>query len=126
MKRFLTLTAMGIVATVAYAASMEGAQGRGVAVNGDGVRGHFEFHVRKYTSDARQVRVVGGGKFGILSDVAARRVSITYEANRFIRGNANNAEFSGPAVRVLFREGQRIPVRGFVVVKIQDNRRDIA
>ncbi|MFN8219458.1 MAG: hypothetical protein U0S12_04925 [Fimbriimonadales bacterium] len=121
-KKLLTFGALAVAAVAAYAVIVDGAIGRGVAVNADGVRGRFDFHVRKVV-DGDRTRVLGGGTFGISNREDARRLAITFMADRFAV-NGTVAEFGGPGLRVVWANGVRREVRGRVSVRVNDRFRD--
>ena len=121
-KKLFTFGALTLAAVAAFALTVDGAVGRGVATNADGVNGSFDFHVRKITHEG-QTRVLGGGKFGISNRDEHRRLAIVFHAARFA-STEHTAEFGGPGIRIVWANGVRREVRGLVVVRVADNHRE--
>ncbi|BBO23469.1 MAG: hypothetical protein HND43_06590 [Armatimonadetes bacterium] len=118
-KRLLIAVGVAVSALALAVVVVQGARGRGVAVNQQGVPATFAMDVVKRTSGDR-VDVRGPFTF------AVPRVSVTHpelsihmrNAARFEK-DGNRAHFSGRAVARL--GGREIP--GVVVVRVADNRR---
>lgn len=123
-KKLLFTSGVVAVAALALAVVIDGSSGRGMVANADGVRAGFDFNARKLT-DGSNVRVVGGGTFLLRNDNAARRVAITFQADR-LAATGINCEFAGPAVRHKIVDGRRVDVRGRVIVNARDSRRGTA
>ncbi|HMS56236.1 MAG TPA: hypothetical protein PKA27_12625 [Fimbriimonadaceae bacterium] len=122
--KLFALAAVGALFVVAYAATIDGAIGRGVVVssaNAD-ARAKIDFHVRKYT-DGERSRVVGGGSFGLPNRDASRRVGIRFNAARF-SSTEHTAEWVGPGKRVIFTNAGPREVNGIVSVAVNDRRRE--
>lgn len=118
-KRILIAIGVALSAIAFAVVVVQGAHGRGAAVNQQGVRAMFSMDVVKRTSGDR-VDVRGPFTF------AVPRVSVTHpELSIHMRSAArfekigNRAHFSGRAVARV--GGREIP--GVVVVRVADNRR---
>lgn len=120
----LMIVSSVIIASVALAwdASVGGAKGRGVAVNADGLRGAFNFEVKKATRANGEPEV--GGKFVWEARVPATNTSIRIEMPRCREFGANErvAEFGGPAVMVVKRGNESKRFEGPLAVRVVDDR----
>jgi hypothetical protein len=120
LKRIGVLVSLGIVA-MAVAATFEGIRGRGVAVNRDGVRGHFAMEVSKRT-DGKHTRVPGHmlWESAHASNVSSIRIEMREARDCDVEGHAG--VFAGPAVATLRHGGETRMVHGHVQVHVRDAR----
>ncbi len=122
--RKLMIVSSVVLASVALAqnAGVAGAKGRGVAANGDGLKGAFNFEVKKAVRPNGSSEV--GGKFVWEARIPATNTSVRIEMPkcREFAKNENVAEFGGPAVMVVKRNGESKRFEGPLNVRVVDNR----
>ena len=121
LKRAFVMVGVALAALALAATSIQGAKGHGVAVNENGIRGQFEFDVKKVHHNDRTE--IGGPFHFRAADTAHHRgVEIVMPRARLFAKDGNVAEFGGPA-RAVFVEGDhRIVREGALRVRVADRR----
>ena len=119
-RKIAILVGLGL-AVAAIAATIDGSEGRGRAVNEAGAVGMFDYRVAKFV-DGTNVRIGGGLHFGIRGTEEHPGVAIGMVNCARLAVNGNVCEFSGPGARFVYVDGVRHEIRGIVFGRVEDNR----
>ncbi|MBX7135654.1 MAG: hypothetical protein K1X67_23550 [Fimbriimonadaceae bacterium] len=122
--RSLTVLFVSLVAIASAQNATQSAFGRGVAQNGDNIRGNFDFEVVKQRREGSEPVV--RGRLAFRSEVPAQRVvteiNLVRPREAAFVVNTKVCEFTGPAVMVRrSAEGVR-RTEGRIAVRVQDRR----
>jgi hypothetical protein len=121
LKRAMVGVGLALACLAVAAWLIQGAKGRGVAVNENGLRANFQFDVKKGTNGNR-TDIGGPLEFRAADPATKRAVELVMPRARRFAKSGNVAEFGGPA-RGVFMEGRgRIVREGTLQVRVEDRK----
>lgn len=124
--RKILLLLMTLVAAIALAQNggnpqiIAGTHGKGVALSQDERRAEFSFEAQKFLNRKGTEEVRGNFQFTQVANAAGPHVKIHAPKVMRMGAQGNTAEFGGPAVLVVRKDGKAREFKGKIVVAVAD------